>query len=103
MNKELKRKLLDEFDEQFSENAVWWAECLSEMRVGDPDFRRLRTFISKVIDETILTRDKEWQDRILKDLKRCFWDDDDHAVGGYVSQKELTFQLIKLIENSHNE
>lgn len=40
-----------EFDEKFGNNVVWWKECLAEMQIGDPDFNRLKSFISQKLKE----------------------------------------------------
>lgn len=43
------------FDEQFGDNDIWWRECIAEMRIGDPDFKRLKAFIRSEL--TSLARD----------------------------------------------
>ena len=44
LNQFLKNKE-KEFDEKFGDNFVWWQECIAEMRIGDPDFNRLKQFL----------------------------------------------------------
>lgn len=41
----------ERFDTDFGDNVVWWQECLVEMRIGDPDFKRLKAFIASEIAE----------------------------------------------------
>ena len=45
------REIIREFRKEFSDNEIWWQECLAEMRIGDPDFGRLEGWILKKIDE----------------------------------------------------
>lgn len=46
-----KEQKLAEFREKFSDNVVWWQECIAEMRIGDPDFKRLESFLTTAITE----------------------------------------------------
>ena len=56
---DIKQKAREMFDEKFGDNYVWWQECINEMRIGDPDFNRLKSFIDQIIDIAIAERDKE--------------------------------------------
>ncbi len=64
--------LLKESDEafrkEFGDNVVWWQECLAEMRIGDPDFKRLQRFINSQIEAAYkagLTEVKEEVEKLI--------------------------------------
>lgn len=43
----------------------------------------------EVIQQELITARAEERMRILNSLPRKFWEDEDHAVGGYISKKDL--------------
>ncbi len=68
MKDQKQQSMRERFREQFGDNVVWWQECLAEMRIGDPDFKRLLSFIETELAE----RDRdvvEWAEEKQKELK----------------------------------
>ncbi len=53
------------FKEQFTDNTVWWQECLAEMQIGDPDFKRLDSFIRTALTAAI----EEGRRQALEELR----------------------------------
>ncbi len=43
--------------------------------------------------------EKRYLKELLSKLPRTFWEDEDHAVGGYISKKDL-FELLSHFEES---
>ncbi len=54
--------------------------------------------MADILDEVVTQTIKENNETIIKEIKEHgadFWDDEDHAVGGYISKKDI----INLIKN----
>lgn len=82
----------ERFDEQFYEGDRNSIHCRKHKVYATPG--EIKVFIQSEID---LDR-KRFVDKMLN-LPSEFWEDQDHAVGGYISKKDLKELLQTLISN----
>jgi len=53
-NSHIKQGSVEErFDKRFGDNEVYWEELIAEIRIGDPDFNSLKTFINSEITTAV--------------------------------------------------
>lgn len=72
----------ERFDERFSNNIVWWKECLAEMSIGDPDLKSIKDFIRQEM-EAMLNDYSDWLHK-KGYIDSDYYTEEPHAVDAYL-------------------
>ena len=100
------QKRLEEFDDEFNwllSGSITTFDVLGFEQRLNVDMTRidLKSFLSTSITQA-LAEDRERVRGIFDALPRKFWEDQDHAVGGYISKKDLK-ELLETLTTPKGE